>query len=706
MDTHDPDQSDDLMRSMVQSARFRFSPAGASIRQQALEKVIEQNLASAAYQSGARIEDLSELKIASRKLVTFRKADVKLAIDALIEKGRLLLGGSKKHPVYALSPTAHAEAEKARLNSDAAAAKVVTDLFGGAVGDAHSAYSDAFFCLLCTVFSRLAETYVLIIAQNKPAEALVTHPELSAITNDVLKSNRVPDEPTFRYGIQRFFRESTPAFDHLKWNMAQNFYVSRALGIDAPSFLLSTEIFHDTSLYCDTNVLIAALSPNHQHHGSVQELSKACAKMRMRMCATQPTMEELKSTVAGHSATLKRVWDRIPDQTVAKVRSFLLDTFVSERIADPSLDIDAFLERFQDAQGTVRESLGLEVVDDKWFIDAENDDQVRRLSEALSRKFLEIRHRPKRPAAALHDAMVLLWVSKENAEGSKSWLLTLDLSLVNWRGVDNTESFSNTVTLDALIQWITPLSAGEANEEHLAGIYAEALRLQLLPSETFIDLRDFQVFAEMGIESRQLPAEDVEACIREMRKVGPSLDPGKAEDREKLGRVVQRFFADPGAKFHRTIHDVQERNSALQTELADEKRIREEVERDLKKALTEKNDERTRLEQRIDAETVTRRAGEERIAKLEKAQADREVADRRKALVRSAWLRLSLGLPFFLAAEVGIGWVIWDGLEGQNAVQKFIGAWEVWAAVFAGSGIVTSFVMGKERVKALMWWKE
>ena len=70
----------------------------------------------------------------------------------------------------------------------------------------------------------------------------------------------------------------------------------------------------------------------------------------------------------------------------------------------------------------------------------------------------------------------------------------------------------------------------------------------LLPQNIFFDTRDFLVFGEMEWSTKELPADDVEDCIRSLKSAHPNLDPTDPADREKISREIAKFFADPGKK--------------------------------------------------------------------------------------------------------------------------------------------------------------
>jgi hypothetical protein len=52
-----------------------------------------------------------------------------------------------------------------------------------------------------------------------------------------------------------------PDFDAVKWTLAQNCYVAKAIGLDPTGFILSKDVFGNSVLYLDTNVLMEAMEP-------------------------------------------------------------------------------------------------------------------------------------------------------------------------------------------------------------------------------------------------------------------------------------------------------------------------------------------------------------------------------------------------------------------------------------------------------------
>ena len=343
----------------------------------------------------------------------------------------------------------------------------------------------------------------------------------------------------------------------------------------------------------------------------------------------------------------------------------MLTSFLYERLQTPELSLEEFIERFQAPLEQLSASFGLIEEDDEWFDSASRDEDTKKLAGALSRIYFKMRSRTKSPNASLHDALLLKWIARENGNKRNSWLVTLDGTLAE-ESIGKQKDQFKVITLDALLQWMPPVLHGSTNQDRLAEIFSEAIRYQLLPRDTFFQLRDFQVFAEMGIETQQLPADDVEACISEIRQNVPQLNPGKAEDREKIGQVIQRYFADPGTKYNREIQNLQEQVGKLTEKL-------EAV-----------------LEQKSDADKRVDRA-------------ERQCS--RSQLTLSIWKKTILTFLALLVLEAVITYLVSNFGKGGNLFQKITSSWVWFGAGFAGIALVYPFVLGRERLRLLKWWK-
>jgi hypothetical protein len=694
----------DARRAMLLSARIRFSPAGASVRDEAVDRIIEQSLANAPKPplSPEAIADATRIKGAPQILTV---ADARAGLARLLDRGRVteFLSGDKHR--YGLS--AEATKDVARQLDDAATRlrEVTTTLFKSAQGDL-TAYERAFLDLLCRVFSRMSSAYVAIMAGKDPGNGFV-HTLLPNAIAEALKAHSVKDKEAFRHGATRFFAEGNPKFDAIKWSMAQHHYVVKALGVDPSARLLSSDLLNGATLYLDTNVLIAGLMPDNRHHGGIVQVIKACNSLRVNVLVAQITALELQRTVAAHATTLRRVYDRIPDATLPKVHCFLLEAYLAARVAEPDLTLDQFVDRFRAPLDVLRRVFPVEIDDDRWFDREAESPTTQQLATAIARKYETMRRRPKKSAAATHDALMLRWVEqKQKDTGVSARIVTLDLTLVA-KDKEPEHRYAHVITLDALLQWTTPHCATEESADHLAAIYSAALRFQLLPTD-FFDPRDFEVFADMEIETRHLPAEDVEACVRDIHRLGPSLDPGKAEDREKIAHEIQRHFADPGTKYKKELAALDAKNRELEAKVEQEQKTCQEARAEvatLKKNSATLTAQHRELQESMATEQAARKQAEASIADVQSELAALRRDVRNDELRSSVFRRLTAIAFALLVCWGGITWAAWKWGEGPNLFQKMYNAGWWYAIPPLLAGLTFKAIMGPERRKFLKSWK-
>jgi hypothetical protein len=95
-------------------------------------------------------------------------------------------------------------------------------------------------------------------------------------------------------------------------------------------------------------------------------------------------------------------------------------------------------------------------------------------------------------------------------------------------------------------------------------------------------------------------------------------------------------------------------------------------------------------------------------AKLAEMTAAKDAAEknaRHRRLVLSAVKRSILAVVILIVVEVIIGYLAWQYGEGQNLFQKLTNAWPWLVAGFGAVAILYPFLMGRERMRLLKWWK-
>ena len=267
-------------------------------------------------------------------------------------------------------------------------------------------------------------------------------------------------------------------------------------------------------------------------------------------------MDELRRVYTNERDLIDKVLKQIPRETRTKVRSILLP------IADDPAQRASAEDALERPAEVLADRYGVTRIDDEWFIRAQDSTSTQELKDRLVRRAEQKWLRPKLETAAIHDAVLLLWIAHERADAADSvWLVTRDSSLYGIDSSGTTGNSSYCVGLDAFIQWTYPVvGRGSADDGALAADFAQLIRSRLLPQSKIFTLEDFRMFERMAMDCSFLPPEDVEECILTVKKQVGQLDPGDADGRERMFYVVQQFFQSPGREFEKKLRNLTEAN--------------------------------------------------------------------------------------------------------------------------------------------------
>lgn len=509
------------------------------------------------------------------------------------------------------------------------------------------------------------------------ADELLDQPHVARAFKKIKALYPFVEERHFQSAVLSFFSDPDPTFAALKWNLAQNYFVAKCLGLDSSGRLLSREVFGDADIYLDTNVVIEAIEPSAKHHPSFEVLAKACSDLGMKLHVCQISIDELRKVVSYERETIEKVADKIPDETAPKIKGVLFPVYYRQRQSGQNPTFDELFEYFSEPSTTPKTFYEVEIVDDRWFI--ENLDAAE--TESLARQIKETyetrpgKHKSKN--AADHDSLLLRWVRRERESGqANAWIVTLDHSLPNFRSPSKQGEIPLAIRLDTLLHWLAPIALqADEGQDRAAVIFSEALKYNLLPQENFFEIGDFLAFAEWEWDTKQLPAEDIEGCIRCVKTALPHLNPAEPSDRERISREFNKFLRDPGRKYQGELARLEAKNAEL---------IRERNEAD-----------------KLRADTATDLGV--RLSKKEAELAELRGAAQKRELRASAFRRLAPIGALGLLTELTIGYFAIHFGSGENYFQKLKEAWDFLVIPMPIAAGVSWFVLGRDRFEALGW---
>lgn len=673
-------------RSMLLTARMRFSPQVQPVKEAATDRIIEQILFVAPIKKGLSVEEIQEIFSSESGGYAISSCDVGNSCKRLVGKQRIVPQQKGELELYRLSEKVSHELGETQHQTEVQFNSVVNRLFKNAKEGA-SAYRAPFLKLLCIIFSQLAEEYVHVIKGDIRGDEFLSFPFVSSALKEVKKEFDSIDGPLFESVTLSFFRDSDPEYDAIKWNMAQNYYIAKALGLDPGGVLLSKEVFGHAIFYLDTNIIIEALEPKHRYHKSFLAFNKACKQLGITLKVCQISLDELRIWLAYQRELMEKVIDQIPDETAPEISSIFYEAYCEKKRAGKAVSVGEFFTSFDSPMDYLKGLFEVELEDDIWFDEAKSKPETRRYAETLRSKYSAMRRRSKKWGAALRDALSLLWLQKSRGEnGGNIWLITTDTSLPACPP-PNASSGSLAITLDAILQWISTMVVREDAVADFPAMFAEMLKYRLLPQDRIFDLEDFLIFHEMHMTCKELPAEDVENCIRYIKSNAPMLDPSDPADREKLAYEVSKFFADPGRKYKQEI-------ARLEAE-------KQEVEQEYKTRLggASKRIDEMQLQYKKDLEE---RDGE--IEELQRKFLEYEEKTQKESLRRSALFRVGLTIIVFLILEGLVVFLAASYGEGPNLFQKVLNSWPFFSVAVPAVAILLGWVfIGKEGFKTLGW---
>ena len=654
-------------RAMLLTTRMRFSPQIQPVKEAATDRIIEQILFVTPSEKGLSVEEIQEIFSSESGGYAISSSDVGNTCKRLVGKQRIVPQQEGKLELYRLSEKASHELGETQHRTEISFNSIVDRLFKNAKEGA-SAFRAPFLKVLCIIFSQLAEEYVRVIKGDIKGDEFLSFPFVSSTLKEVKKEFDSIDGSLFESAALSFFRDSDPEYDAIKWNMAQNYYIAKALGLDPSGVILSKEVFGEAVFYLDTNVIVSALEPKHKHHKGFLAFNRACKQLGITLKVCQISLDELQNWLVHQRQLMEKVIDQIPDETSSQVSSIFYEIYSEKERAGEAVSVDEFFTSFDSPMEHLKGLFEVELVDDTWFDEAKSKPETIKFAETLRLKYIVMRRRAKTRGAALRDALSLLWLQKLREEnGGNIWLVTTDTSLPA-SPPPNASSGSLAITLDATLQWISTIAVREDALADFSAMFAEMLKYRLLPQDRIFDLEDFLIFHEMHMSCKELPAEDVENCIRYIKANAPMLDPSDPADREKLAYEVAKFFADPGRKYKQEIARLE----------AEKKKAAQQYKKDL--------DER---DGKIEALGTEFREYEEKTAK----KSLRSSAQFRVLITAIVFLVLE-GLVVALASQYG---------EGANLFQRVSNSWHFLVLGFVVSVVVGWFVLGKKRLEALGW---
>ena len=447
-----------LDRDLIRSARIQFSPTTQSVKASALDKIVEQSIGIYGT-DGLTVDEIvknSSIFANGGDIPVVRPADVVESIDRLTTSGRVRRTPQESRKSV-LTELARQEFEKTRQDSESRAQRLASQLFADFVPDP-AVMIAPFFEVLARVFARLGTSYVMTLKGGESNVNPITHDEIASAASAVAAQRRLSREILLRATIA-FFSAGDPDAVITKWNLAQNYYIALALGLDASGALLTDQVLGRCRLYLDTNVVVEGLEASARFHGSFRALVRACRAMGITLKVWGGTLDELSRVAHYYGDLIEKVAGKIPLETESRVRGLFYQKYrEAKRDQEGEVDVGRLFANFLDGRRILREEYGIEIEDDSVEAEEARAKKLERDLGGIMELYSVRRRRRKSRLSALHDASIVDKAAIDTKGGDRCLVVTLDMVLSDVRLREH-PGLSVAIGLDAFLQWIRRLRA-------------------------------------------------------------------------------------------------------------------------------------------------------------------------------------------------------------------------------------------------------
>ena len=616
-----------------------FSPETQPIRRTIVRELVLTKLMETSRPDGASIGKLTTLTVNGVDILWLPQSEVQTQLAGLIQEEMVEEIIVRKKKRWKVTEAGEAKLSRVRSDVDSRIDDAVETIFAGCEPIAE--YREALLECLSTIFGRIADRYINESISGDKTRTNFLPSNLEEVATNVLSAFPKVNNRDFFQGLRKFFLDEHPDANWLKWTYCKNYYALKIVGLGDVSNALSKEVFTELTVYLDTNVILCALDRRDERHSVVMHVIDKLRALRCEIEILDITAKELSEHAIRLGETVDAALSQIPDELLARTTGLAASVEMLHRQDHSNPSLEEVLAELANAGRVASSRLDVPIARDSSFEADPPSEAVRSLADKLKTHYDAVQsgYRRKRESAALHDALALTFVNAKRARGNRCVFLTLDKSLPTFRFPEDTIKIRPAITIDALLSWLGIILE---DDESIERAYSTLLSAQLVTSRQTFSIDEFAMLAQVGMQCKNMPTEDVEQCILYLRREAQGLDLRSAEDREKLHHEVTTFFSSPDRKYLGELAD-------LRGKVSDYVRRMEES--------------------RKSTENVVNNERELRIR-----------AERALKVTRTKYRLAIVGVAFV----VGIAIVSWMALEygsGGNPVQKLLSFWELFVLV-------------------------
>jgi hypothetical protein len=474
----------------------------------------------------SRVEQLLVVKDYPRELVN-------QALSQLVPRGHVQADGRTKNGdlLYRLAPTRfqmldiqlERVEEQERMFGSSVVQKV--EASHGVLTDGDKRRIEtAFVDLVGMILGKIGESCALNLVEEKHWENASDYPRFQADLEHAVRGLPAQIQEAARTAFEETLRSPTSEERDYLFSIGQVYYMVELLHLDPELQALQRGRFEETTLFLDTNLLLAALLQEHPRHEVVTALLVLCRDLGFDLRYTERTIEEVDVLIDA------------ADQEYRNHPPF--DAELAAELAD-AVENPFLRAYFRSSQATDWSWLQFKMRIAGWREILENQaitldtkcprtqtgqryEHLKRVIGKPPEQTNGVRRRVKRPRAAEHDAHVLTaiedLIQQDKAEahpfGHRYWLLTLDRHLADCARKSARSDVGPVCMLaEEWVQYISPFLGPDVSHDAAADVFARLLGSRFFVSlGSGLDLEDLQPFTAPNVREMFEGLSREEAC--------------------------------------------------------------------------------------------------------------------------------------------------------------------------------------------------
>lgn len=622
----------------------------------------------------ARVEQMLGVKEYPRALVNQALSD--LVARRHVEETGISQAGEKQYRLmttrFEMLERAIGRVEAQEHTFGSSVAQKVEQTHGPLTDPDRRQIEKAFVDLVGTILGTIGEHCALNLVSERQWTGASEYPRFQVALDQAVRGLPHELQPPAKAAFEETLREPTAAEKDYLFSIGQVYYVIELLQLDPALQTLQRERFEETTLFLDTNLLIAALLEEHDRHDAVIALLRLCRSLNFDLRYTERTIEEVDLLIDVADEDYRRN-PPFDDQAAAELADIVESPFVQ-----------AYLRSRQKTNWSWAQ-FKMRIAGWRDILKKQSITLDSQCARAISgQRFEHLKHvlsaprdvtngalrRSKRPRAAEHDAHVLTaieqLVQNDDAEahpfGHRYWLLTLDRHLADCARKNARGDVGGVCMLaEEWVQYISPFLGPDVSADDAADVFARLLGSRFFVSlGSGLDLEDLRPFTAPDVKKMFEGLSHEEACAVVARAAqsdavaaaDPAQRPGIAL--KQLSGLVDDLVRDKSDRGDLVPRDELDRLRHDQTQLAE--------------SAQEKDDEiavlRGQLAQTMDELTEARRQNRWSLS-YQTGRLSRWTMSCAWPWVARRWIRLMLGAALLAVSVVSL-------LEGWGGKLVFI----------------------------------